>query len=485
MTFEPVIGLEVHVQLKTESKLFCRCSTGFGAEPNSQICPICCGHPGVLPYLNEKAVQLLVRAGLGVQCRISPHSVFSRKQYFYPDLPKAYQISQFDLPLAIDGHIDIVDGKGNTKRIRIHRIHMEEDAGKLVHAVGARALSYSLVDLNRAGIPLAECVTEPDLSTPEEAYAYLTQLKAILEYLEVSDCDMEKGSLRCDANISLRPVGHKVLGTKAEVKNLNSFKAVKDALHYEILRQMEVLNTQGRVVQETRLWDEGRGVTETMRSKEEAHDYRYFPEPDLVPLALGDAFVTSIKATLPELPDQKRRRFVTEYKLSDYDAGVLVGDQSLAAYFETAIKQTGPEAAKPVSNWITNELLARLNATKKSIAESPVTGEQLAGLITLIQKGTISGKTAKDVFGEMFDTGGDAAAIVQAKGLLQVGDETSIGQWCDEAIAEMPKAVEEFKAGKERAVGSIVGLVMKKSQGKANPQIVNQLLQKKLNATNL
>ncbi|MFA5975796.1 MAG: Asp-tRNA(Asn)/Glu-tRNA(Gln) amidotransferase subunit GatB [Elusimicrobiota bacterium] len=480
MTLEPVIGLEVHVQLKTQSKLFCRCSTQFGSEPNSQICPICCGHPGVLPYLNKTAVELLVRAALGLGCRIAPKSVFSRKQYFYPDLPKAYQISQFDLPLAIGGQVQLTGNDGQTRTIRIHRIHMEEDAGKLVHSIGSRELEYSLVDLNRAGIPLAECVSEPDIASPEDAYAYLTQLKAVFQYLNISDCDMEKGSLRCDANISLRPVGQKTLGTKAEVKNLNSFKAVKEALYYEIKRQTEILNDNGRIIQETRLWDEKRGVTESMRSKEEAHDYRYFPEPDLVPMELPESWLAEIRAALPELPDKKKTRLMTDYKLTEYDAQVLVGDQALALFFEAAVTRAGAEAAKPICNWITTELLGRLNAAKKSISESPVTPEALAGLIALIQKGTITGKTAKEVFAEMFDTGASPDQIVKTKGLAAVGDEGAIAAWCDEAIAELPKAVDEYKGGKERAIGSIVGLVMKKSKGKASPQLVNQILQKKL-----
>ncbi len=480
MTLEPVIGLEVHVQLKTESKLFCRCSTRFGAEPNSQICPVCTGHPGVLPYLNKKAVELLVRAGLGLGCEIASHSVFSRKQYFYPDLPKAYQISQYDLPLARSGKIDILGDGGKPKTIRIHRIHMEEDAGKLLHAIGARELDYSLVDLNRACVPLAECVSEPDMASPEEAYVYLTALKAVFQYLDISDCDMEKGSLRCDANISLRPVGQKILGTKAEIKNLNSFKAVKEALHYEIKRQQEVLGSGGRIIQETRLWDEARGVTESMRSKEEAHDYRYFPEPDLIPINLTSAFLDGIRATLPELPEKKKARFVSAYQLTEYDAMVLVGDKALAAYFEAAVAKSGPGAAKPVSNWITTELAGKLNAAKKTISESPVSPEALAELVGLIQKGTITGKTAKDVFSEMFDTGGSPEKIVKTKGLTAVADEGAISKWCDEAIQEMPKAVEEYKGGKERALGSLVGLVMKKSQGKANPQLANQILAKKL-----
>jgi len=476
MTLEPVIGLEVHVQLKTKSKLFCRCSTQFGAEPNFQICPICCGHPGVLPYLNKKAVELVVRAGLGVGCQIAPHSVFSRKQYFYPDLPKAYQISQFDLPLAINGKVDILTSDGKPKTIRVHRIHLEEDAGKLLHAIGARELDYSLVDLNRACVPLAECVSEPDLGSPEEAYSYLTILKAIFQYLDVSDCDMEKGSLRCDANISLRPVGHKQLGTRAEVKNLNSFKSVKEAIYYEIKRQTEVLNKEGRVIQETRLWDDTRGVTESMRSKELAHDYRYFPEPDLIPITLSKDYLDTVRAGLPELPDKKKIRFISDFKLTDYDATVLVGDKALAGYFEKAAAKAGTDDAKPVCNWITTELLGRLNASKKSIEESPVSPEHLAQLVSLIKKGTISGKTAKDVFTEMFDTSQAPETIVKSKGLVQVEDTATIEKWCDEAIAEMPKAVEEYKGGKERAIGSIVGLVMKKSQGKANPQLVNQIL---------
>jgi aspartyl-tRNA(Asn)/glutamyl-tRNA(Gln) amidotransferase subunit B len=480
MTLEPVIGLEVHVQLKTESKLFCRCSTAFGAEPNSQICPICCGHPGTLPCLNKKAVDLLVRAGLGVGCEIVPHSIFARKQYFYPDLPKAYQISQYDQPLAVNGQVVITTPDGKPKTIRITRIHLEEDAGKLLHAIGARELDYSLVDLNRACVPLAECVSEPDLGSPEEAYTYLSTLKAIFQYLGVSDCDMEKGSLRCDANISLRPVGHKVLGTRAEIKNLNSFKAVKEAIYYEIKRQTEVLNTQGRVVQETRLWDEQKGVTVSMRSKEEAHDYRYFPEPDLIPIELTREHLDRVRASLPELPDKKKLRFVADYKLTEYDASVLIGDQALANYFEAAVSKAGAEAAKPVSNWITTELAGRLNASKKSIQESPVSPEALARLVVLIQKGTITGKTAKDVFSEMFETGAPAEAIVKAKGLTAIADEGAIAQWCDEAIAESSKAVAEYKGGKERAIGSIVGLVMKKSQGKANPQLANDILKKKL-----
>jgi len=478
MTLEPVIGLEVHVQLKTDSKLFCRCSTAFGAEPNSQICPICSGHPGVLPVLNRKAVELLVKAGLGVGCEIATHSIFARKQYFYPDLPKAYQISQSDLPLARNGKLTITTADGKLKDIRINRIHLEEDAGKLLHAIGARELDYSLVDLNRSSIPLAECVSEPDLNSPEEAYTYLTTLKSIFQYLDISDCDMEKGSLRCDANVSLRPVGHKQLGTRAEIKNLNSFKAVKESILYEIKRQTEVLNTQGRVIQETRLWDDQKGVTVSMRSKEESHDYRYFPEPDLIPIQLTKEYLADVRTSLPELPDKKKVRFVTDYKLTEYDASVLIAERPLANYFELAVKAGGVALAKPICNWITNELLGILNSCTRSISQSPVSPEHLAELVALIQKRTITGKAAKEVFVEMFETLQSPSKIVDARGLKTVGDTATIEKWCEEAIAEMPKAVEEYKGGKERAIGSIVGLVMKKSQGKANPQLVNQILQK-------
>lgn len=482
MTYDVVIGLEVHVQLKTDSKLFCRCPTSFGADPNAQTCPVCTGHPGVLPVLNQKAVMLLIRAGLGLGCEITPNSQFARKQYFYPDLPKAYQISQSDFPFARNGKVQISTAEGTAKTIRVQRIHLEEDAGKLLHAIGSRELDYSLVDLNRSSIPLAECVSEPDITSPEEAYAYLTTLKQIFQYLDISDCDMEKGSLRCDANISLKPAGSEKLGTRAEIKNLNSFKALKEALYYEIKRQTEILESGGRIVQETRLWDDARQVTQSMRSKEQAHDYRYFPDPDLVPITFTEHFLESVRKSLPELPDKKKRRFVETLKLTEYDAGVLVAEAALADYFEKAVAVAGADAAKPVCNWITTELLGRLNGAKKTIEESPVAPQHFAALIGLIQKGTISGKTAKDVFGEMFQTGQDPESIVKAKGLTQVGDSATIEKWCDEAIAEMPKAVAEYKGGKETAIGSLVGAVMKKSQGKANPQLTREILSKKLAA---
>ena len=483
-TFETVIGLEVHSQLKTESKVFCGCSTEFGVKPNTNICPVCTGQPGVLPVLNKKAVELLVKTGIALNCRINKNSIFARKQYFYPDLPKNYQISQYELPIAEGGYLDItVDGK--EKRIGITRIHLEEDAGKLLHAIGNRELDYSLVDLNRTGVPLMEIVSEPDLSSPEEVYQYLAKLKSILEYLEVSDCNMEEGKFRCDANISIRPVGQKELGTKAELKNMNSLKNVKEALSYEISRQIEIVSSGGKIIQETRLWDTKTNRTESMRTKEEAHDYRYFPEPDLVPLNLGEDFVNNIKKEIPELAGQKKGRFIDELGLSDYDAKVLTGDKPLADYFENTLKSLPKKNdektdAKTVVNWITTELLGRLNALGKTISETPVSFIDMAELIGLVQNGTISGKIAKTVFDDMFSSGKKPADIVKEKGLLQISDEKELEKLCDEAIAETPKAVSEYKAGKKEALGSLVGVIMKKSKGKANPGIVNKLLAKKL-----
>jgi aspartyl-tRNA(Asn)/glutamyl-tRNA(Gln) amidotransferase subunit B len=482
-TYEPVIGLEVHVQLKTESKLFCGCPAAFGAEPNSHVCPVCAGHPGVLPVLNRRAVEGLVRAALSLRCRINAPSIFARKQYFYPDLPKGYQISQYERPLAEAGHLD-VPAEGGAKRVRIHRIHLEEDAGKLLHAVGSRALDYSLLDLNRAGVPLMEIVSEPDLRTPEEAAAYLATLRNLLRYVGVSDCDMEKGSMRCDANISLRPAGATALGTKAEVKNMNSFRSVRDALAYEIERQAAVLNGGGRVVQETRLWDQVKQVTQSMRSKEEAHDYRYFPEPDLVPLDIPAEWLDRWRAELPELPDARRQRFETSLGLSAYDAGVLTAEKDLADYFEKALETfepgARPAAAKPVANWITTELLGRLNAAKKEIRESPVPAAHIGSLVQLVQKGTVSGKAAKLVFDDMFAGQGDPESIVNRKGLVQVDDQAEIARWVEEAISANAKIVEDIRGGNDRAVGSLVGAVMKKSSGRANPQMVNRLLREKL-----
>ncbi len=484
MNWEAVIGLEIHVQVKTRTKIFCGCSTLFGADPNSQICPVCCGYPGVLPVLNKKVVEGLVRAALALGCRINGHSVFARKQYFYPDLPKNYQISQYELPLAVDGAVDIRPKPGETRRIRIHRIHLEEDAGKLLHAVGSRALDHSLVDLNRTGVPLMEIVSEPDLRAPEEASAYLETVRTALRYVGVSDCDMEKGSMRCDANVSIRPAGSEPLGTKAEVKNMNSMKSVRDAIAYEIARQIALVEGGGRVVQETRQWNQEQGVTQSMRSKEEAHDYRYFPDPDLAPLELSTDFVESLRRTLPELPEARRARYEGRLGLSAYDAGVLTAERTLTDYFDAALnaidEASRPGAAKPLANWLTTELLGRLNALKKDLEDSPISPEHLADLVRLIQKGVVNSKAAKIVFDEMFASGGDPASIVKAKGLLQVEDEGEILRWVEEILAANPKIVADIKAGKESALGALVGQVMKKSGGRANPPAVNRLLRQKL-----
>lgn len=483
MNYETVIGLEVHAQLKTVSKIFCGCSTEFGAPANTNICPVCTGQPGVLPVLNEKAVEYVVKTGIATGCRINERSIFARKQYFYPDLPKNYQISQYELPIAEHGCLDIKIS-GGKKRIGIHRIHLEEDAGKLLHAIGSRELDYSLVDLNRTGVPLMEVVSEADMRSPEEAYQYLSTLKSILEYLDVSDCNMEEGKFRCDANISIRPAGQKEFGTKAELKNMNTLSGVRDALEYEVRRQIEVVSTGGKIVQETRLWDADAKKSISMRTKEEAHDYRYFPEPDLLPLELKQDFIENIKKTLPELPEKRRERFVNGLGLTEYDANVITQEKALADYYEFALEGTDtPDVkpfAKPVANWLTTELLGRLNALGKNILESPVTPQNLAKLVLLIQKGTISGKIAKTVFDEMFTIGKNPELIVKEKGLVQISDESALAKLVEEAIAENPKAVQEYKSGKEQALGALVGAVMKKSKGQANPQLVNKILKGKL-----
>ena len=487
MEFETVIGLEVHAQLKTDTKIFCGCPTDVTAEPNTNICPVCTGNPGVLPVLNKRAVEFIVKTGLALGCSINKRSIFARKQYFYPDLPKNYQISQYELPVCGKGVLDIVVG-GQKKRIGITRIHLEEDAGKLLHAIGARELDYSLVDYNRTGVPLMEIVSEPDLRSADEAYEYLAALKNILEYLEVSECNMEEGKFRCDANISLRPVGQKEFGTKTELKNMNSLSGVRDALNFEVERQTEVLSSGGKITQETRLWDADTASSHSMRSKEEAHDYRYFPEPDLLPIIIDDGYIELSKKTLPELPKARYERFVRDMGLSEYDAGVITSDKSLSDFYEDALKELSSKSialnvsAKPVSNWLTNELLGKLNASKKPIKDSPVSSKELAGLVKLILDGTISGKIAKVVFDEMLATGKAAEVVVKEKGLIQISDEGAIKKMCEEAIGENPKAVEEFKAGKERALGALVGAVMKKSKGKANPQLVNEILIKILKA---
>lgn len=482
--YETVIGLEVHVQIKTESKLFCSCPTHFGSDPNTQLCPICAGYPGVLPVLNKKAVESLIKTALALDCEVKTESIFARKQYFYPDLPKNYQISQYEKPLAENGTLEIVIGD-KTKKVRIKRIHLEEDAGKLLHSLGARELPYSLVDFNRTGIPLMEIVSEPDLSSPEEAHAYLSSLKQIIQYLGVSDCDMEKGSMRCDANISLRPKGSTTLGPKVELKNMNSFKGVMEALKFEIQRQREALRQGEPMVQETRLWNEQKAQTRALRSKEEAHDYRYFPEPDLLPLLIDSKQIESLRRELPELPNPRKNRLMRELQLSPYDAAVLTAERLLADYFEKTLslineKFERANAAKLLSNWLTTELLGKLNAEGKTIEKSPVSPEQMAALVELILSETISGKIGKTVFEEMWKCPKNPRAIVEEKKLVQVKDQAQIEHWAEEAIAQNRKAAEEFKAGKERALGALVGAVMKLSKGSANPQLVNEILKSKL-----
>ena len=485
MTYETVIGLEVHVQLGTRTKMLCRCSAMDSrsvetAIPNSSICPVCTGQPGTLPVLNHTAVELGMKAAIALGCRMRERSVFARKNYFYPDLPKNYQISQYDEPLAENGSIEIdmqSSGDGTVvKRIGIARLHLEEDAGKLLHATGSEELNHSFVDFNRCGMPLAEIVSEPDMRSPEEAYQYLTELKNILQWIGVSNCDMERGELRCDVNLSVRPVGQKELGTKVEIKNLNSFKAVKDALFYEISRQKKSVSAGERIIQETRLWDEKGGITASMRSKEEAHDYRYFSDPDLVPLCPGKEWIENIRADIPELPRQRKERFIKDYNLPAYDAGVLTSSRGLAEYFEKCVK-TG---AKPkiASNWINTELLGRLNAEKIEITDSAVSPESMAGLTNLVESGKISGKMGKEVFGQMWKTGKSAKEIVEASGLSQVSDEGQIEVWAKEAVSENPVAAEDYRKGNEKAIGALVGVMMRKSKGKANPAVANSILKK-------
>ncbi len=476
MKYEAVIGLEVHAQMLTDSKMFCGCSTKFGSEPNSQTCEICIGMPGVLPVMNKKALEFTIRTGLAMNCRISPYSRFARKNYFYPDLPKGYQISQYELPVCEHGHVDIIVDSVK-RRIGITRIHMEEDAGKNIHEGRG---NYSFVDLNRAGVPLMEIVSEPDIRTPKEASEYMKKLRTILRYLGVCDGNMEQGSLRCDANVSIRPTGSGELGVKVEMKNINSFRFVEKALEYEIKRQTSTLEGGGKIVQETRLWDPATGTTQSMRSKEEAHDYRYFPEPDLVPIMAGEEWIGGIGSSLPELPDAKRDRFISEYGLPEYDADLLSSEKAMADWFEDAVRAgTDP---KPASNWIMGELMRLLNEDSKNIEECPLKPSQLAELIRLIDSGTISGKIAKTVFEEMYRTGKEARAVVKEKGLTQISDSGAIEKAVDEVIARSPKEVERFKSGDEKLIGFFVGQVMKATKGKANPQIVNDLLKKKLSS---
>lgn len=474
--YEAVIGLEVHAELLTDSKMFCGCSTRFGAPPNSQTCPVCLGMPGVLPVINRRGVEFAIRTALALNCAIAPVSRFARKNYYYPDLPKAYQVSQYELPLSTHGHIEFFLN-GSKKRVGITRLHMEEDTGKLVHAGIMEEAESSLVDYNRSGVPLMEIVSEPDIRSSEEAAEYLRRLRAILVFLGVCDGNMEEGSFRCDANVSVRPRGAQALGTKVEVKNMNSFKNVQKALEYEIRRQTNAVEAGEALVQETRLWNADQGISLSMRSKEYAHDYRYFPDPDLVPLLVEPAWIEEIRGRLPELPEAMRQRFVAEYGIPEYDAGVLTMSQALADYYEACVKAHNDP--KAVSNWVMVELLGRLNKDGKDIAESPIPPERLAAMLGLLAKGAISGKMAKEFFDEMYGKGADPAEILKKKG-GQITDSAEVEKIIDGVLAAHPGPVSECRAGKEGTFNFLVGQVMKATKGKANPKLVNELLKKML-----
>lgn len=469
--YETVVGLEVHAELHTNSKIFCGCRNEFGGDTNTHCCPVCLGLPGSLPVLNHKVVDYAIKAGLALNCDISHFSKMDRKNYFYPDSPKAYQISQFDLPVCKNGWVDIEVG-GETKRIRVHRIHIEEDAGKLLHAEDGG--DYSLADYNRTGVPLIEIVSEADMRSPEEGRLYMEKVKSILEYIEVSDCKMQEGSLRCDANISLRPYGQEKFGTRAEVKNMNSMKALQKAMEYEEKRQAEVLNSGKVVVQETRRWDDGKGITVSMRSKELAHDYRYFPEPDLVPIIVEPEWIEAVRATLPELPEVRKKRFASEYGIPEYDALVLTLTKAMADFFEACVKEY--PNAKTVSNWLMGDISRIINDSELDIKSIPFTAHQLASMLTLIEKGTISGSAGKTVLEKLFETGKDPEILVKDLGLEQISDESSIAAIIRQVIEENPKSLEDFKNGKDKAVGFFVGQTMKASKGKGNPGVINKLL---------
>jgi aspartyl-tRNA(Asn)/glutamyl-tRNA(Gln) amidotransferase subunit B len=477
MAYDSVIGLEVHAQLLTQTKLFCACATSFQADPNTQTCPICLGMPGVLPGLNRQAIELAVRTGLVVQGHITPDSRFARKNYFYPDLPKGYQISQYEEPLIAGGYLPI-EVNGTRKDVNLLRIHVEEDAGKSIHGENLADPTKSYVDLNRCGVPLLEIVSAPDLRSPDEAKVYLQKLKTLLEYLDVCDGNMEEGSLRCDANVSLRPAGSQALGTRTEIKNLNSFRNVQRALEYEIQRQAEVLNSGGKVQQETRLFDANRGVTLPMRSKEEAHDYRYFPEPDLVPLQVEPAWIERVRQALPELPDAKRQRFIRQYGLPDYDADVLTASRALADYFEATVQLY--QQPKVVSNWVMGDFMRELHRRHLTPQQAPVTPAHLAGMLQLVDDGVISGKIAKAVFEEMARTGKSARHVVEEQGLTQMSDSAALEAIIQQVLADHPQQVADYRAGKQKLMGFFVGQTMKATQGKANPTLVNELLQKGL-----